>query len=259
MIGTLLARNLRRHLILTLALFGGLVGLEAFVVYVASQLGSGPDLISLIHQLLPPSMADWIASQVGLTFGGMVAFGFQHPIVLVASIGLTILVATTPAAERESGFLDLILARPLRRRHYLLAILIQIVFCALILPAALVLGVAIGLQVVEVAEEARWLRFVGAGAGLSALLLCIGGYTLLFASMVRRRGSAVALSVGLTLVFFWLDVTAQLWAPLRKIQWLSPFSHFEPIQAPLSGMLILWTAFVVAVALAWVSFERQDL
>ncbi len=88
-------------------------------------------------------------------------------------------------------------------------------------------------------------------------LALFGGYTLLFASMVRRRGSAVALSVGLTLVFFWLDVTAQLWAPLRKIQWLSPFSHFEPIQTPLSGMLILWTAF--AVALAFVSFERQDL
>jgi len=259
MIRVLLGRNLRRHSILLLVLCAGFIVLQGIVVYVAVQVRSGPDLISLIQQLLPPMMAEMIAAQVGLTFGGMISFGFQHPAVLTGSLAMIIMVGTIPAAERESGWLELVLARPVRRWQYFIAVVLQIALCALILPLALVVGIAIGLQLVEVVEEAPLIRFVLAGCGLGSLLLCIGGYTLLLASSVRRRGSAIAGSVGMTLVFFWLDLTAQLWPPLRKIQWLSPFNYFEPIRGSQSGIVILLVIFAVTTGLALWRFERQDL
>src|SRR5206468_4039433 len=51
-----------------------------------------------------------------MSFGGIVALGYFHPIVLASLLGLAIAIATEPAAEIESRFDDLTLTRPVPRR-----------------------------------------------------------------------------------------------------------------------------------------------
>ena len=68
---------------------------------------------------------------------------------LLATLAFAMVVATIPTGERESGFLELILARPVPRRRYLLAALLPLIFGAVLLPLALVAGALIGIQLVE--------------------------------------------------------------------------------------------------------------
>ncbi len=62
-----------------------------------------------------------------------------------------------------------------------------------------------------------------------------------------------------------MDVTAQIWAPLKALQWLSPFAYYRPIQAaviphtPIENPIVLLAIFVVGLAAAFARFRRQDL
>ena len=266
MIGSLLARNLRHHLRLLVALCLSLALLELLLVSIATQLDTGPGIAALIEQVLPPVFRDVVTSQLGLvSFAGMVGFGFEHPAILMAALAFVFLVASIPAAERESGLLDLVLARPLPRSRYLAAVLIVLVLGAVLLPLSLLLGCAVGLSLVEAENEIHWTRYLYSSGTLTTLLLGIGGYTLLLACGARRRGSAIVQAVGLTLVLFWIDVLSGLWRPLQAIAWLSPFTYCQPIQAavnshlPASHPVVLLTLFILTSAAAFLRFHRQDL
>lgn len=266
MIRILLVRHLRHHWRLLAALGLGLSAVEILLVWVASQLEVGGGIRLLIERFMPPTIRAAFGGQLEMfSFAGAVAFGFQHPLILVATIAFVTVAATLPAAERESGFLDLILARPLPRWRYLLAVILLVVLGALLLPALLLAAAAVGLGLVEVADELPWVRYLPAATGLASLLLAIGGYTLWIATFAVRRGVAVARAVGLTLIFYWLDFIAELWKPLKTLDWLNPFTYFDPIPAavmqrtPVEHPLVLLTVFAVGVAAARWQFERRDL
>ena len=70
-----------------------------------------------------------------MSFAGVVSLGYFHPIVLAALLGLTISIATEPAAEVETRFVDLTLARPVARTQ-----LIARTVIVLIVAGAFVLG-----------------------------------------------------------------------------------------------------------------------
>src|SRR5439155_1680772 len=52
-----------------------------------------------------------------MSFSGVVALGYFHPIVLASLVGVAIATGTEPAAEVESRFADLTLARPMARHE----------------------------------------------------------------------------------------------------------------------------------------------
>jgi ABC-2 type transport system permease protein len=248
------------------SLLVGLVALEWFIVWIVSNMSTTTELFELLEMILPEAVRALITSQIGnLSFPGMVGFGFQHPVVLAATIGLMLVLATLPAAERESGFLDLILARPVSRGAYLSGVISAMIVCAAMLPLALVAGAAAGLSLVDAPDEIPWFRYFHSASRLTALLLCVGGYALLLASRCRRRGPAVAQAVGLTLVFFWFNLMARLWAPLGRFAWLTPFDYFDPIDAatgahaPLLNPAILLIVFALCSAGALRLFARSDL
>jgi ABC-2 type transport system permease protein len=265
-IRALLLRQLRHQRALLAAVWIGLAALEWLLVIVVARIEMGPGVRALFEQFLPPAIRVLFAAQLGsASFGGLVAFGFTHPAVLVAAIGFVVVLATLPAGERESGILELILSRPVPRARYLVAVLLLVVVAAVVLPLALLAGAALGLHQVDNPDELPWTRYVHASAGLTCLLLAIGGYTLYFASGAARRGRPVALAVGWTVALMWIEILAQLWAPLERVRWISPFHYYDPMGyvvaggAPLAHTLVLLGVFVVATAAAFDRFRRQDL
>jgi ABC-type transport system involved in multi-copper enzyme maturation permease subunit len=264
--GALLARNFRRHGRLLGALLGGLVVLEMLIVWFGARLDAGPGLQNLVRQIVPPQFHALLASQIDLlSFAGLIGFGFQHPIVLAATAAFAIVIATIPSGELESGFLDLLLARPVPRESYFLAVLGPLVAAALLPPCAVLVGAALGLAIVTTPVQVSWTRYLPAAAELAALLLSIGGYTLLLACRARRRGTAAAWAAGITLVFFWIDALAEIWHPLELPSRLSTFHYFRPMQAAASGgvsaehLAVLLGVFAASVSLALVAFRRRDL
>ncbi len=266
MIRGLLFRNLRHHWRLLLSISAGIAALEWLIIWIAAQMDFGPDLLPLLQALIPPQLYQLVFSQTPiLSFAAIVVLGFRHPMVLVAATGFQIVVGTLPAAERESGFLDLILARWVHRSTYFVAILLFIVIGAVALPLSVLGGTVLGLAVEEHAAEIPWFNYIPAAGSMTALLLAIGGITLLLAVGVRRRGPAVARAVGIVLAFFVLDSLANQSEILARIRWLSLFDYYKPVAAVVGSgpwmnhLLVLLGVFAVSTVLAHQVFRRQDI
>lgn len=266
MIGALLRRNLVHHVRLLTALAAGVAALETLLVVVAARVEAGPGLGRLLEQFVPSAVRNAMLSQFGLiSFAGAVSFGFQHPVVLVGTLAFIVVAGTIPAAERESGLLDLILSRPVSRATYLAAVLALLVLGAVLLPLGVLGGAAAGLALEDVHGELPWTRYVPAAASLGMLLLAWGGVTLVFASGSPRRGPVAARVVGIALALYVVELLADLWQPFERIRWVSPFHYFKPVPAALSTGLraadaaVLLGVCAAGIAVALFRIRRADL
>ncbi|MBI3448729.1 MAG: ABC transporter permease subunit [Acidobacteria bacterium] len=265
MIGTLVARNLKHQRRLLLAGLAGLVAFETLLCWAASQIDRNVGLRALM-QLMPPSIQSLMPAEASfVSFPGAVAFGFTHPVALAISFALVLAAATTPAAEHESGFLDLVVARPVSRTTYLAATLLGVARAAVAAPIALLIGAAIGIAVAASPTALPWTAYIPGALELSALLLAGGGLSLAISAGAARRGPAMARSVAILLACFFLDFLAGIRPELRTLGALSLFHYFRPVAAavngepPLGGCAVLLAVCGVATAIAFVRFARRDL
>jgi ABC-2 type transport system permease protein len=265
-IAPLLARTLRHQRLLLPALLAFAAGLQVVVVLVAASFETGPGIAGVL-EMLPSFMQRVVGAQLrDAGFGTFVAFGLQHPALMVATIAWIVVVGTGPAADRDAGTLDLLLARPLPRARYLLSTAIAVALGAVALPLVALLGLAVGLATVTVEGELPWTAYVPAAAGLVALLLCVGGFTLLVSAGARRRGEAAARIVAVLLVLWLLETLADLSEIIDILRWISPFAWFRPIRAALEGgvwapmdLAVLCSAGVLMAAAAFLRFSRRDV
>ena len=113
---TLAMHSLRRMRVIALAMGAVLVGFQFLLTQVAVVLdrnqafGALSSLVpDFLREVAGPSMLAF------MSFSGIVALGYFHPIVLSSLLGLTIAIATEPAGEVETRFDDLTLTRPVLR------------------------------------------------------------------------------------------------------------------------------------------------
>ena len=265
MIRALLARSLRHHGALFIAIAIGLAAFETLIIEAAAVFESGPGIRFLLD-MMPEVVRTTIETQIGLaSFASAVAFGFVHPFTLAGGIAFVVMAATIPAGERETKLLDLLLARPVPRRHYLLSSLALMAIGAVVLPLVQLAGAAGALAVIETRGELPWQRYIPCAIGLTALLLAFGGIALLLASGAKRRGPAVSQVVGLALAAYVVEFLADLWPRLEWIRWASPFHYFKPIQSaitpstPIRNLLVLLGIFAITTLLAFARFNRRDI
>lgn len=262
MIRALAGRILRQHRMILVALSLGVFALELLIVHIAAAFG--PTMIQMF-EALPPIFRSFIGAQLEeLSLTAFVGFGFQHPGTLAMGVSLVVLTATIPAAERETGLLDLLLAHPVSRARYLTAVVLVLGFECLLLPSCGLLGAWVGLATIEVPDEPVWTSFIPSALGLFTLLLTWGGIALWLSTLGRRRGTAAARAAGAVLFFFLLETLSSLYAPLESWSWMSPFHYFQPISSAVSKWewrdpAILLGLFGIAAALAFANFRRRDL
>ena len=261
----MIARNLRHQGRLIAALAAGLALFETLLARAAAELEVGTGLRALFA-ILPSSVRDVFASRVDMiSFGGAVAFGFEHPFVLVASIGFVIVATTTPAGEAEGRVLDLILARPVPRWRYVASAAVSVLIAAVFFPLAVLGGAAAGLHWVSVPGELPLGSYAAPALGLGALLLACGGIGLLLAAGARRRGRAASQAAALLLALYVIELLAGLWPALKWIAWAGPFHYFKPVAAavtppaPLRDPIVLVLAGAIAAAIGFIRFQRRDI
>jgi hypothetical protein len=100
---------------------------------------------------------------------------------------------------------------------------------------------------------------------LTAVAWCFSGLGLAAAASSGRWITAFTSVALLLLVTYLLDYVAIGWRPARAVAWLSPFDYYPAIPilagtAPVwRNLLVLWSATVVFVAIAYWRCERRDL
>ena len=261
MIAVLVRRNARQNARLVAALASGAFALQLMIVHIGAAFE--PTMADMIAAL-PPMFRGFITGMEEFSFGAVVAFGYKHPATLAMGLSLALLLATQPAAERERGLLDLWLARPLARARYLAAVVVSVVLGALVLPVAQFLGGALGLMTVQLDAPPAWGDFVLSALGQAPFYLAFGGIALLASVRAPRRGVAVARTVAIVLVMYVVDAFAPVFAPLQRIEWLSLFDYFRPVEWGTGGSpgwspVLLLLVFGVTAGLAFRRFDAADL
>jgi ABC-2 type transport system permease protein len=220
--------------------------------------------------LLMPDFIRTVAGPTALTFmsfTGVVAFGYFHPMVMAALIGLTIAITTEPAAEVEMRFVDLTLARPLTRVDILARTGIVFVTAAISVVASMTVGTWAGLACCAPADAPPVPATLVASlaASLLAIMTCWAGLTLAIAAAARRRAVAGAIAGAAALAAYLADYVGRAWEPARLAGALTPFHYFEPMALILGGsprvldIGMLLGIGATAATIAVVVFSRRDI
>ena len=260
--------SLRRFagLLLTAGLV--LTGFQIVLVAAAAYLDRS-NAFSQFALLFPPFVREMMGPMffAMLSFTGVVCLGYFHIAVLSTLVGLMVALGTEPVAEMESGFADLILAKPMPRHVPITRSIILLFLSVSFLLGVMMAGTLTGLALLAPPGSVRPTPalLVRLAANLGSLLLCWGSIALAAATCVRRRATAGALVSLLALAGFLIVYLGQLWKPAEGISRLSPFFYFRMLNLivnasfPVHDISILLAAALCSVVFAYVVYAKRDL
>jgi hypothetical protein len=261
-------RSLRDALTVTLWCALGFFAFEVIFVYITAKFQDqmmGP-------VLKMPFVRDMVRAMLGSDFGDTftpAAFGamaWVHPAVLALLWAHTITIATrAPVGAIDRATIDFTLGLPVTRRAYWFA---ETGAWLTSFAALLVVGL-VGHQVGEllIPAEGRLafgpkLRIV---ANLIALMLAVGGVTLLMSAVHSRRGPAVGWTFAIVLVSFLLAFVVQIWPPAKPFAPLSILTYYRPLAIaqtdgwPVRDLAVLLSVAAVTWSAGWFHFSRRDI
>ena len=262
-----IAHIFREHRVLLLFSF---VFVGLFQVLIIA-LVVGADLLGMIEQFfrqLPPQVQFLIGEQFLAQFSidGAVAFGYAHPLVIVmTSLVAILLPARHIAGEIEAGTLELLLTLPVRRLSVVLSLWVASALALLALMLGCWVGSGVGLLVYPEARSIPFVKLMQIGANLWLLAFAISSYTLLIASYVREGGKATLRASGLTLTFYFINVAALLWPPIHFSRYFSLFYYHYPQRLMQDGALliqngvVLGAVIIICTVLAVRQVSRRDI
>jgi ABC-2 type transport system permease protein len=243
-----------------------LAGFQALRVHIAASHTAGD--YEQIAALLPPSVRTILGPSVTsvLSFNGIVCGGYFDLGIVIALVVLTITLATLPAAEIETGFADLILARPMRRHWLITRTIALVLFSILLMLFMIMVGTWAGMAMFAPpdASEPPARQTATLALDLAMLLLCWSGVALAFGAACRPGVARPAASL-IAFTALLLDYAQKLWPALECIGWLSPFRYFTPFELvmgdplPVENLLVLWAIAMTGFTVAYFIISHRDI
>ena len=199
------------------------------------------------------------------SLSGAMALGAIHPISLILnSIFAAGFATSSVAGERQRGTLEVLLARPLSRQTVYVTLLVAVLGFIGAAVAASLVGSTIGAAIGGVASELVPARLPFFWLNAVLLFGAIAAVGLAASVSFDRLTPAIGLTVGFTVVSYFLEVLGTLWPDAQGLQRYSVFHYFDAKQV-LEGNVVVGNfvilAAVAAVAIGWaiVEFPRRDL
>jgi ABC-2 type transport system permease protein len=196
---------------------------------------------------------------------GTITLGFQHPLALamlaIFAVGAG---STAVAGERESGTLEVLLARPISRTTLYVTILVALLLACLLVLLAILGGMIAGTVVVNLIDELDLSQLplvVLNGFGLWAAFTT---FALAASVSFDRPGPAIGLSVAYLMLNYFLEILGSLWTDVAWTQEYSLLHHFNPGEI-LTGQLdpidlvIVFAAAAIPFVYALLVFPKRDL
>ncbi len=196
----------------------------------------------------------------------MGAFIFVHPAMLAMGWACMVVAATRViAAEIDTGTADLLLAMPVTRLDAYASVTAWVLLCALMLAAAIWLGVWIGSYTVDLPEKINVWLLRRVAVNSAAMLLAVGGLAVLISSLSSRRGRAMGVSFGILLASFFLNWLAAFWTPAQKLAFIGILQYFRPFIIIRENRMQIGdiATLLIVAALTWTLgawiFARRDI
>ena len=246
----------------------GLAAFQVLLAFAAAELQRS-GAFDQIMAFVPAFVRDLFGSALAgmMSFSGIMALGYYHVAVVAVLVGLTIAVATEPAAEIEAGVADLFLSRAVPRGTIVIRTALMILVAPGLVVAAMAAGTFLGLWwATPPGASIPGPSLVGRIAcSLWSLLVACGGLALVAGAASRRRSVAGATAGGIAAAAMLVDYLSKVWAPLLVPARLSPFHYYNPLDlvvgrpVPSSDVWVLLAAGAAGASLAWVIFVHRDV
>jgi ABC-2 type transport system permease protein len=214
--------------------------------------------------LIPKQLMQFGGGDI-FSLSGAMALGAIHPISLILnSIFAAGFATSSVAGERQRGTLEVLLARPLSRQTVYVTLLVAVLGFIAVAVAASVVGSTIGAAIGGVAGELVPARLPFFWLNAVLLFGAIAAVGLAASVSFDRLTPAIGLTVGFTVVSYFLEVLGTLWPDAQGLQPYSVFHYFDAKQVlegnVVVGNFVILAAFA-AVAIGWalVEFPRRDL
>jgi ABC-2 type transport system permease protein len=267
MLSALVARSMGRSRVLLFALSAVLVLFQVFLAVAASYFEQ-TRAFSQIAAFLPMAVQQVVGAAVFASFKGFVSFGYFHPIVIITFVGAAIYLGSEPAGDIESGMVDVILARPVRRAMVLSRSLASMLLGTLTMATLMFVASRAAIAALAPAGAAvpSWTLLVRLDLNLLAVAWVFGSLSLALAAMARRRAAAAGAAGVIALVVYLLNFLAGVWPKAQPYAPLSPFRYYDPVPLML-GQTSQWMPHLVTLlatsaalcAIAYFAYSRRDL
>lgn len=253
----------RRGLLIGLSLM--LIAFQCFMVLTArnyEQTGG----FKAITALMPQFMSQ-LTNMMAATFTGFVLFGYSHPIVQLFLVAMAISIGTEPVAEIETRFVDLVMARPLRRATVVVRTLIVLLVATVMAVGTLLAATFVWLRLLAPpgARLPQPRVIVSLAVNLALLVTAWGGIALGLASFSKRRATAATVCGFLAFATFVLDYAGKFWKAVQPVSRISPFHYFDSF-AMIGGrtlatidVVVLTGMFAVSAVIAGAVYAWRDL
>jgi beta-exotoxin I transport system permease protein len=222
-----------------------------------------------LGQLLPGFVQRWLGDNLaGLaSFGGVVALGYFHPVVVLLVAIVTAFVASEPAAEVEDGHVDLLLSRAVSRHWLITRSFLIAAACPLVLAGLMMTSTwtTVALAAPPSLQRPSPTTIATLAAHLVAVAWCFGGLSLALASESRRRSAAFTTAATAAVALYFVNVLAASWEPARIADVLSPFHYYQGAAIlagrsnPLRDLTLLGSTAAVLAAVSYWRFSMRDL
>ena len=264
----LLAYSFRRVRTLIIAMAVLLGMFQVFLIVVAGSIESAGSFEQM-GELMPPFVRELLGPSFPsfMSFAGIVCLGYFHLAVMGSLVGISIALGTMATSEIETGFMDLILSRPLARHWIVTRSIVLTMICIVAVLGVMMIGTWAGLRFLAPANV-TWPAgdlILSLVINLALLMMSWSGVAMAIGAASRRRSVAGGLVGLLALAMFLLDYVARAWAPAERVAWLSPFRYYSPFDLimgnALSGknLLVLSAIAVSGFLLAYLFFSRRDI
>jgi ABC-2 type transport system permease protein len=201
------------------------------------------------------------------TFSGMSIYGYYEPLAVMLVVQLAIFIATEPAGEVDRGLVDLVLARPLPRRHLVTRSIALTIAATVGLMVAMGSGTWIGLTWLSPADAAlpSWQTIAMLMIHLTFLAVAFGCVALAAASWSERRGTAQGAVAIVAVGSYLIDIVGEGWARAEPVARLFPFHYYHGnaiifgSARPILDLSVFVGMAVAAASVAYWQFSRRDL
>lgn len=250
----------------------GVAGLlSAFQVALVLQAASydSQGMFETLGRMTPAFIQRWLGDNIAAlaSFGGIVAFGYFHPVVVLLATMVSAFVASDPAADVESGHVDLLLSRPVARHWLVTRSALLSLGCPLMLAAMMLISTwtAVALVAPPTARGPSPATLILLAAHLVAVAWCFGTLSLALASGARRRAAAFVPAAIAAVGLFFVNLLAASWKPARVVDLLSPF-HYYPgteivagLSSPARDLFFLGSTAALLIGVSYWRFRTRDL
>jgi len=262
--GNYFQKTFREHLSFLIFAFVivGLFQLLMLTLVVETDLLS---IAQIFFKRFPPNVQQFLGEELLAQFSvnGAVAFGYNHPIVLIFLAVIAIMLpAKHIAGEIENGTLESLLSLPITRFKLAFSLWFLSNLALLLVIVGGWLGSIAGLMIYPQVSELNFSFLFRIGMNLWLLTLAINAYTFLFSAFSRDGGKVTQRAAGLTLFFFFLNYTVKLWDKASFLKPVTIFTYYQPQALAMNQNLWLKHCAVLVlltVVLIVIAFRRINL